>query len=296
MKQFFARSIKPFAPTPGTTQVPDNLWVKCAQCKDLIYRGQFEDNLKVCPKCDHHTRLTAREWVTIIADPGSFQEHERTLEAISAPGGAGASGDYAHKLREMREKTGLSEALVCGAGAIEGLPIELAVTDFRFMGGSMGAVYGEKIACAVERATARNVPLITINASGGARMYEGILSLMQMAKVSVALLLLAQARQLHISILVDPCYGGVSASYASIADVILAEPGAHIGFAGPRVIAQTVKQRLPVGFQTAEFLRDHGMIDAVLSRRHMRAALALLLHIHAPRIWPTNTHYVEHCQ
>jgi acetyl-CoA carboxylase carboxyl transferase subunit beta len=282
VQAFFRRTPTQFTPGTRDCDMPDGLWVKCRKCADLIYRKQLEDQHKVCPRCDYHFRLTARERIAHLLDPHSFLEHDLDLEPTDPLGFVGAKDNYPAKLKQMQAQTGLSEALICGSGRIQGIPIEIAIADFHFMGGSMGSVYGEKVACAAERACAHAVPLITINASGGARMHEGVLSLMQMAKVSVALTMLAQARQLHISVLVDPCYGGVSASYASVADIILAEPGAHIGFAGPRVIEQTMRQKLPPHFQTAEFLLEHGMIDGVVARSDLRATLARVLQIHAP--------------
>lgn len=281
MKEFFRRTPKRF--TPGMReeqQVPDNMWVKCPKCRELIYQKQLQDNRKVCPKCSYHFRLGAAEWIELLLDPGSFQEADSTLEPVDPLGFVSPKDNYAEKLRQMQERVGTRDALICGSGTIEGLPLEIAVAHFDFMGGSMGSVYGEKVARAAERAAEHGVPLVTINSSGGARMHEGIFSLMQMAKVSVALTLLAHARQPHISVLVDPCYGGVSASYASVADIILAEPGAHIGFAGPRVIEQTIRQKLPPNFQTAEFLLEHGMIDSVVPRTEMRSTIARLMQIY----------------
>lgn len=272
--------------TGGTREavIPDDLWLKCSACREMIYRRQFQDALKVCPRCDHHSRLSAAEWLDLLLDPCTFDEHEATLEPMDPLGFVSMDTPYKEKLQQMQARTNATEALICGSGTIAGLPVELTIANFDFMGGSMGSVYGEKVACAVERATARGVPLITINASGGARMQEGILSLMQMAKVAVAFSLLAQARQLHISVLVDPCYGGVSASYASLADIVLAEPGARIGFTGPRVVAQTTRQPLPPNFQKAEYLMEHGMLDAIVHRSALRQTLARLLQTHA-RPW-----------
>lgn len=282
MQESHRRTPKHFTSGLRNCDIPENIWVKCPKCSELIYRKQLEHNLKVCPHCDYHFRLTARERINHLLDAHSFQEHDRALEPADPLGFVGTKDNYTEKIKQIQSQTGLSEALVSGSGSIEGMPIEIAIADFDFMGGSMGSVYGEKVTCAAERARARGVPLITINASGGARMHEGILSLMQMAKVSVALVMLAQAHQLHISVLVDPCYGGVSASYASVADIVLAEPGAHIGFTGPRVIEQTMQQQLPSHFQTAEFLLEHGMIDRVVPRSQMRVTLASLLQIHRP--------------
>ncbi len=224
--------------------------------------------------------MSAQEWIALLMDEGSFIEHDVDLQSRDILGFVSPKDNYEAKLDAMIQKTGSNDVIISGSGMIEGYPLEIAVCNFDFMGGSMGSVFGEKVARATERAAERRVGLVTINASGGARMHEGLFALMQMAKISVALTRLAQARQPHISLMVDPCYGGVSASYASVADVILAEPGAHIGFAGPRVIEQTIRQKLPPEFQTAEFLLDHGMIDAVVPRPDMRAALARLLRLY----------------
>jgi acetyl-CoA carboxylase carboxyl transferase subunit beta len=286
LKDFFRRHPIRFTAGDREQQVPDNIFEKCPRCGELIYQKQLQDNKKVCPKCDYHFRLSAREWAELLLDPESFDEHDAELTPMDPLGFVSPKDNYAEKLEASFERTGTRDSLICGSGTIEGQALEIAVANFEFMGGSMGSVYGEKVARSAERAAEQGVPLLTINTSGGARMHEGLLSLMQMAKVSVALTLLAQVRQPHISILVDPCYGGVSASYASVADIVMAEPGAHIGFAGPRVIEQTIKQKLPPNFQTAEFLLEHGMIDAVVPRADMRPTLAKLLQIyqHAPAL------------
>jgi len=280
LKDFFRRAPIPFTSSRRDQQIPDNVWVKCASCGELIYQKQFQDALKVCPKCGHHARMNAREWLATLLDEGSQVEHDADLASVDALGFVSPKDNYEAKLAAMVERTGSNDVIVSVSGAIEGLPLEVAVCNFDFMGGSMGSVFGEKVTRATERAADRGVPLLTINASGGARMHEGIFSLMQMAKISLALTRLAQVRQPHISLLVDPCYGGVSASYASVADIILAEPGAHIGFAGPRVIEQTIRQKLPPDFQTAEFLLKHGMIDSVVPRAEMRATLERLLRLY----------------
>lgn len=282
MKDFFRRAPLPFASARRDQQIPDNMWVKCGNCGELTYQKQFQDALKVCPKCGHHARMTAREWLDILIDPETFVEHDHELNSMDILGFVSPKDNYEAKLDKMIERTGGNDVIVSGAGMIEAAPLEIAVCNFDFMGGSMGSVFGEKVTRAAERAAERGVPLLTINASGGARMHEGIFSLMQMAKISVALTRLANVRQPHISLLVDPCYGGVSASYASVADIILAEPGAHIGFAGPRVIEQTIRQKLPPDFQTAEFLLEHGMIDAVVARSDMKATLGRLLRLYQP--------------
>lgn len=282
MNKLFGSTRRTF--TGGTPRglVPGDMWVKCDGCHELVFHKHLQRNWMVCPRCGYHFRLAAVEWLSLLLDRGSFQELERALEPIDALDFCSLDDSYKERLRRVHQQTGLVESLICGSGTIRGRSVEIAVANFSFMGGSMGSVYGEKVTRTAERAAARRVPLVTINTSGGARMQEGILALMQMAKVSVALTQLARARQLHISVLVDPCYGGVSASYASAADIVLAESGAHIGFAGPRVVAQTIQQALPPDFQTAEFLLKHGMIDEVVPRSLLQRALGRLLAIHAP--------------
>jgi acetyl-CoA carboxylase carboxyl transferase subunit beta len=281
MKEFFRRTPKHFTPGSRTNgqQVPDNMWVKCSSCGELTYVKQLNDNLKVC-KCGYHMRLSAREWLGLF-DANSFVEHDTELAPTDPLSFVSAKDNYAQKLNDTQARTGLNDALVTGSGMIDGSPIEVAVSEFAFIGGSMGSVYGEKLARAVEYATAHQMPLLTITATGGARQHEGVLSLMQMAKVNMALTRLAAAGLPHIALLVDPCYAGVMASYASVADIIIAEPGARVGFAGQRVIEQTIRQKLPPNFQTAEFMLEHGMIDMVLPRGELRATLARLLHLYA---------------
>jgi acetyl-CoA carboxylase carboxyl transferase subunit beta len=281
MKEFFRRTPKHF--TPGSRnneqQIPDNMWVKCPACGELTYAKQLNDNLKVC-KCGHHMRLTAREWLGLL-DTSSFDEEDSGLAPSDPLGFVSAKDNYAQKILENQERTGLNDALVTGRGQIEGWPIQIAVSEFAFIGGSMGSVYGEKLARAAEHAALRGSPLLTITATGGARQHEGVLSLMQMAKVNMALTRLAAVGQPHIALLVDPCYAGVMASYASVADVIIAEPGARVGFAGQRVIEQTIRQKLPPNFQTAEFMLEHGMIDMVLPRSELRATISRMLRLYA---------------
>jgi acetyl-CoA carboxylase carboxyl transferase subunit beta len=290
MKELFRRTPKPF--TAGTrtqeVQIPDNMWVKCSSCGELTYAKQLNDNLKVC-KCGYHMRLAAREWLGVF-DEGSFIEEDTTLAPGDPLGFVSTKDNYAQKLIENQDRTGLNDALVTGCGQIEELPLQIAVSEFTFIGGSMGSVYGEKLARAIEQATSRAIPLLTITATGGARQHEGVLSLMQMAKVNIALTRLAAAGQPHIALLVDPCYAGVMASYASVADIIIAEPGARVGFAGQRVIEQTIRQKLPANFQTAEFMLDHGMIDMVLARSELRTTLARLLRLYAKPVVATNAH------
>lgn len=255
----------------------DGLWQKCPNCGETLYTREVEHNFNVCPKCDYHFRLGARERIELLLDAGSFEEWDTDVWTADPLGFIDPSGSYAAKVEKTRAKTGESESLITGIGTIDGRPIAVAVADFGFMGASMGSVFGEKLTRAVEQCAQTGVPLLSVNASGGARMHEGLFSLMQMAKTVAAFARLGEARVPHLSLLVDPCYGGVTASYATVADIIMAEPGALIGFAGPRVIEQITKQKLPEGFQTAEFFLDHGMIDLIVDRASLRRRLADLL-------------------
>jgi acetyl-CoA carboxylase carboxyl transferase subunit beta len=254
-------------------KIPEGLWVKCDNCKEIIYRKEVEKNFKVCPKCDYHFRISASERLPFLVDEGSFLEVEDGLSPRDFLG----FKDYRDKLKSSRKKTGLKDAVISGEAKIGGMPVSVVVMDFNFMGGSMGSVVGEKIVRAVERAIEKKTPFVAVASSGGARMQEGILSLMQMAKTAAAIARLGKAGLPFISILTDPTFGGVTASFAMLGDIIIAEPKSLIGFAGPRVIEQTIKQQLPSGFQRAEFLQDHGMVDMIVSRRDMHAALAKVL-------------------
>lgn len=254
-------------------KIPEGLWVKCDNCKEIIYRKEVEKNYKVCPKCDYHFRITASERLPYLVDEGSFLEVEDGL----MPKDFLNFKDYKDKLKSNRKKTGLKDAVISGEAKIGGRAVSLVVMDFNFMGGSMGSVVGEKIVRAVERAVEKKVPFIAVASSGGARMQEGIVSLMQMAKTSAAIARLGEAGLPYISILTDPTFGGVTASFAMLGDIIIAEPKSLIGFAGPRVIEQTIKQQLPPGFQRAEFLREHGMVDIIVSRKDMHNTLAKIL-------------------
>lgn len=254
-------------------KIPEGLWVKCDNCKEIIYRKEVEKNYKVCPKCDYHFRITASERLPYLVDEGSFLEVEDGL----MPKDFLNFKDYKDKLKSSRKKTGLKDAVISGEAKIGGRAVSLVIMDFNFMGGSMGSVVGEKIVRAVERAVEKKVPFIAVASSGGARMQEGIVSLMQMAKTSAAIARLGEAGLPYISILTDPTFGGVTASFAMLGDIIIAEPKSLIGFAGPRVIEQTIKQQLPPGFQRAEFLREHGMVDIIVSRKDMHNTLAKIL-------------------
>jgi acetyl-CoA carboxylase carboxyl transferase subunit beta len=284
MRSFFHRQGK-FRPKSSEQQsgdpaIPEDLWVKCPSCSELIYSRELEHNAQVCPKCGHHFRLGARARIDLLADEGTFTEWDQGIAPEDPLEFVDPKGSYADKLVQTQRQTGETDSLITGLARIEGRPVVLIVTEWGFMGASMGSVWGEKLARAVERAAADGLPVLSVNASGGARMHEGLFSLMQMAKTVAAFDRLGRSRLPHFSLLVDPCYGGVTASYATVADVILAEPGALIGFAGQRVIEQVTKQKLPEGFQTAEFLLDHGMIDLIVERAALRATVANLIDHH----------------
>ncbi len=258
---------------PKKVKIPEGLWVKCDNCKEIIYRKEVDKNFKVCPKCDYHFRISAQERLPYLVDEGSFLEVEDGLSPKDFLG----FKDYKEKLKSSRKKTGLKDAIISGEARIGGKPVSLIIMDFNFMGGSMGSVVGEKIVRAVERAIEKKTPFVSVASSGGARMQEGILSLMQMAKTSAAVARLGDAGLPFISVLTDPTFGGVTASFAMLGDLIVAEPKSLIGFAGPRVIEQTIKQQLPSGFQRAEFLLEHGMIDMIVPRKDMRATLSRVI-------------------
>jgi len=262
--------------------IPADLWVRCGndRCRELIYTREYEKNLRVCQKCHHHARLSARERIAQLLDDGSFTEEDGGLRPGDPLDFVSAGQRYEDKLIESQQKTGLAEAVICGTGAIEEAPLRLAVADFGFMGASMGSVVGEKMTRAIERSIEDRLPLLAVCSSGGARMHEGIFSLMQMAKTATALARLAEARVPFICLLTDPTTGGVTASFAGLGDVMLAEPGALVGFAGPRVIEQITKQKLPPGTQRAEFQLEHGMVDKVVHRRDVRSTIGRLLRLY----------------
>ncbi|MFW6268585.1 MAG: acetyl-CoA carboxylase, carboxyltransferase subunit beta [Bacillota bacterium] len=254
----------------------NRLWTKCKDCEEIIFNKKLVENLMVCPKCNYHFRLTARDRMQITVDEASFTEIAddiTTEDPLQFPG-------YDTKLEKAKEKTGLEEAVVVGEAAINDYPVVIGVMDFHFMGGSMGSVVGEKITRAAEKAVEVDKPLVIFSTAGGARMQEGMLSLMQMAKTSAAIKRLHQAGILFISVMTDPTSGGVTASFASLGDIIIAEPGALIAFAGPRVIKQTISEELPEGFQRAEFLLKHGMLDKVVPRNNMKSQLTRILKLH----------------
>jgi acetyl-CoA carboxylase carboxyl transferase subunit beta len=260
----------------------EGLWVKCEGCRQIIWKKELEDNLNVCTKCDHHFRIDARTRVLLLLDEDGIETFGENLEAVD-PLNFTDTRPYKRRLQEGQQKTGLKDALIAATGKLSGRPVILNVMEFGFIGGSMGAVVGEIITRSIERARLEQKPIIVVSASSGARMQEGVISLMQMAKISAALARLDSARVPYISVLTDPTTGGVSASYAMLGDLNIAEPGALIGFAGPRVIEQTIRQKLPEGFQTSEFLLQHGMLDAVVHRKDMKSYIARALDFMAPK-------------
>ena len=270
---WFRKEKKPRQPRRERLEIPADAWEKCEACGHTDLREKFVRNLNVCPACDYHRRIRATEYVALLTDEGSVEELDidiRSTDPLGFP-------EYPQRLKKALTNAGDADAVVTVTGTIGEMPLNVGVMDFAFMGGSMGSVVGEKLARLGQRSLERKYPLVIVSASGGARMQEGVLSLMQMAKVSAMLSMLAERRIPYISILTNPTTGGVSASYAMLGDAILAEPGAVIGFAGPRVIKQTIGQDLPEGFQTAEFLLDHGMLDAVVHRRELKRTVGQLL-------------------
>ena len=258
-------------------EIPAGLWTKCESCSQLIYNKALDENLRVCPKCEFHFSLTAPERIRLTIDEGTFEEWDADLASLD-PLGFGVPRPYPEKVADEQRASGLTDACLTGRGRLEGREVALGVTDSRFMMGSMGSVVGEKLTRAIERATTERLPLIIISGSGGgARMQEGVLSLMQMAKTSSALMRLDERGGLFISVLTHPTMAGVLASFATLGDLIIAEPKALIGFTGPRVIEQTIRQKLPEGFQRSEFLLEHGMIDLIVHRRDLKPTLARLL-------------------
>ncbi len=256
--------------------IPGNLWVKCFKCSETLFSKDLDKNLKVCPKCGYHFKLSSKERVGQLLDEASFSPYDISMRSTDFLKFFD-SQSYEDRLHDYETKTSLMEAVLTGEGTIQGKHVVIGIMDFSFMGGSMGSVVGEKITRAIEKAIGLKLPVIIISTSGGARMQEGIMSLMQMAKTSGALAMLADAGLPYISILTDPTTGGVSASYAMLGDINIAEPGALICFAGPRVIEQTIRQKLPAGFQRAEFLLEHGMVDAVVNRKDLKSTLVKCL-------------------
>ena len=261
--------------------LPVGVWVKCPGCGETILKKQLKENLNTCTNCQYHFRINHRQRIELLADPSSFKEKFSNLTASNPLAFVDAKGRYSSKISESIDKLKMNEAIVTGEAEIGGYPVVLGVMEFGFMGGSMGSVMGEKIYKAMQLAIRRKNPFVIVTSSGGARMHEGILSLMQMAKTCAGMQLMQEASVPFLPVLTDPTTGGVTASFASIGDIIMAEPGALIGFAGPRVIAQTIQEKLPKGFQRAEFLRDRGFIDIVVNRRELKATLVKVLRFFA---------------
>ncbi len=257
-------------------EVPDGIWLKCNQCQETLYRKDFEMNQKVCMSCHYHYPLTPHERISALIDQNSFQEFDENL-VTTDPLGFKDQKPYSKRASDAYKKTGNRDAIVCGQGKVNGMPLQLGVFDFRFMGGSMGSAVGEKIYRLICRATEKKDPLLIVSSSGGARMQEGILSLMQMAKTCSALGEFHRNGGCFISLMTNPTTGGVAASYAMLGDINIGEPGALIGFAGPRVIKQTIGEDLPKGFQTSEYLLEHGMLDLICSRYHLKSKISDLL-------------------
>ena len=260
----------------------EGLWVKCEGCRQIIWKKDLEDNLNVCPKCDRHFRIDARTRLSQLLDDNEYEIFDSNLTSTDPLKFVDLRA-YKSRLKQAQEDTGLQDAVVNAQGKLNGRLVILSAMEYSFIGGSMGAVVGEAITRAIERATETRVPIIIVSASGGARMMEGVVSLMQLAKISAALARLDEARVPYISVLTDPTTGGVTASFAMLGDLNVAEPGALIGFAGPRVIEQTIRQKLPQGFQRAEFLLDHGMLDAVVPRKHLKPYIARALEFMMPK-------------
>ncbi len=272
---------KPSFSSDKKREFPEGLWQKCPSCSEMIHNLELIQNLRVCPKCDHHLTQTAHERLEMLLDPESFVEQDAKMVSVDTLKFTGMAS-YTERLKTYQKKTGLKDAVITGVGTIEGQLTAIAVLDFNFIAATMGSVVGEKLTRTVERATRERLPVIIVSASGGARMYEGMLSLLQMAKTCGALALHAQARLPYFSVLTNPTTGGVSASFATVGDVILAEPKAMIGFAGPRVIRETTHQDLPPDFQTAEFLEAHGLVDLIVHRKQLRETLSRLIAYLAP--------------
>lgn len=260
----------------SNVDIPIGKWIKCDSCKEILYKDSLRENLHICPNCGHYFRMHIGRRLELMIDEGTYTRFDLSLDTTNPL----ELEDYPKKLKSLREKTGLEEAVSCGIGNINGEKVVICVMDSGFLMGSMGVVVGEKITYAIEQAIEKRLPLIIFSVSGGARMQEGIMSLMQMAKTTAALTKLDKEGLLYISVLTDPTYGGVTASFASLGDIILAEPKAMIGFAGPRVIEQTIGEKLPEGFQTAEFLLEHGFIDKIVERKDLKETIYQLLKLH----------------
>jgi acetyl-CoA carboxylase carboxyl transferase subunit beta len=275
---WFRKDRVPKQPRERQSKVPEGLWVKCESCRQILYNKELARNFKICPKCGYHFRLSAPERLRMLFDDEKYVEHDGELRSAD-PLRFRDSKRYRDRLKHYEETAGHSDAIIIGSGTMGGLPVVIGAMEFLFLGGSMGSVVGEKVARAAERALAERRPLIIVSTSGGARMQEGILSLMQMGKIAAALARLSEAGIPFISVMADPTTGGVTASYAMLGDLNIAEPNALIGFAGPRVIEQTIRQTLPQGFQRSEFLLEHGMLDFVVERPEMKATLVRCLRL-----------------
>ncbi len=269
---WFRKDKTPIVPIGDRTVKTEGLWIKCEQCKQIIWKKDLQTNLNVCPQCNFHFKISAQERLSQLFDDGRFKEFDREMQSTD-PLAFVDKKAYRQRLREMQAATGLCDAIIAAEGNIDGRVVSICAMEVGFISGSMGSVVGEKITRAIERCLSQRMPLIIISCSGGARMQEGVFSLMQMVKISAALAKLDEAGIPYISVMTDPTTGGVTASYAMLGDLNIAEPGALIGFAGPRVIEQTIRQKLPDGFQRSEFLVEHGMLDAIVSRKEMREYL-----------------------
>lgn len=256
-------------------EVPDGLWQRCDSCHEILYRKTLEKNFFICPRCNYHFRISSRQYVELLLDQGKIEELDGDMQPVNPLG----FPNYETKIKEAQAKTSLNEGFIYGKGKINEKSVVLGVMDFNFIGGSMGSVVGEKVAQAIRLARNESRPLIIVSASGGARMQEGIFSLMQMAKTSAELALLHQAKIPYLSIITNPTFAGVMASYASLGDIIIAERGAILGFTGPRVIEQTIGEKLPVGFQSADFMLKHGFVDMVVSRRDLKETISKIFDI-----------------
>jgi len=270
---WFRREKQPIEPPKEKRIQTEGLWVKCDNCKQALWKKDLENSLLCCPKCNHHFKMGSRARLEMLFDDGRYTEHDAGL-ASTDPLQFKDTKSYSDRLKQAERNTGLKDALITGEGQIEGKPAIICAMEFQFIGGSMGAVVGEKVTRAIDRCIEKKLPLVVVSCSGGARMMEGAISLMQMAKISAALARLDEVRKPYISVLTDPTTGGVTASFAMLGDLNIAEPGALIGFAGPRVIEQTIRQKLPPGFQRAEFLLAHGMLDAIVPRKELKSFLA----------------------
>jgi acetyl-CoA carboxylase carboxyl transferase subunit beta len=270
---WFRKEKQPIEPPKEKRIQTEGLWVKCDDCKQILWKKDLENSLLCCPKCNHHFKMGSRARLEMLFDEGRYKEYDIGL-ASTDPLQFKDNKSYSDRLRQAERNTGLKDALITGEGQLEGQPVIICGMEFQFIGGSMGAVVGEKVTRAIDRCIAEKLPLVVVSCSGGARMMEGAISLMQMSKISAALARLDEVRKPYISVLTDPTTGGVTASFAMLGDLNIAEPGALIGFAGPRVIEQTIRQKLPEGFQRAEFLLAHGMLDAIVPRKELKGYLA----------------------